>query len=52
MKLSADKNFNARARLYTSFYNETGNFFTVEEIEEIMLRINIICDTNYTIDNL
>ena len=31
---------------------ETGNFFTVEEIKEIMLRINIICDTNYTIEDL
>jgi hypothetical protein len=31
---------------------ETNNFFTVDEIKDIMLRVNIICDTNYTINNL
>jgi len=28
------------------------NFFTVEEIKEIILRINLLLDTNYTIDDL
>lgn len=31
---------------------ENDNFFTVEEIEEIMLRINLLLDTNYTIEDL
>lgn len=30
-------------------YN-TNNFFTTTEVEDIMLRINIICDVNYTLD--
>lgn len=30
-------------------YN-TNNFFTTDEVKDIMLRINIICDTNFVLD--
>ena len=30
----------------------TDNFFTVDEIKEVMLRINLLLDTNYTIEDL
>jgi hypothetical protein len=29
---------------------DTDNFFTTDEIKDIMLRINLICDTNYTLN--
>lgn len=28
----------------------TNNFFTTDEVEDVMLRINLICDTNYTLN--
>jgi hypothetical protein len=29
---------------------DTDNFFTTDEAKDIVLRINLICDTNYIID--
>ena len=30
-------------------YN-TNNFFTTDEVADVILRINLICDTNFTLD--
>jgi hypothetical protein len=42
-------------QIMVDFFNrptayDTYNFFTTEEVEDIMLRINLICDTNYTLN--
>ena len=32
------------------YFITTYNFFEPEDVKDIMLRVNLICDTNYTLD--